>query len=102
MRPRYGQHAAGSASLARPRIVATLALALMAGGAHAGEAWKTSGDVRFGYVASETRSRSGAESDADSLRARVRLRLRGELGGGWHFSGRLAARLDTDQGDGEF
>ena len=80
-------------------VMATLAL--LAGSAHAAD-WKTSGDLRFGYVASETSARSGAESDADSLRARARFRLRGDLGGGWHFSGRIAARLDSDQGDEEF
>ncbi|NLB58633.1 MAG: hypothetical protein GX805_09265, partial [Gammaproteobacteria bacterium] len=74
----------------------------MAGGVHANDNWQASGDVRFGYVASETRARSGAETDADSLRARARLRLRGDLGGGWHFSGRVAARLDTDQDNEEF
>ncbi len=94
--------AAGSASRSCPRIAATAALALAAGFAHASDAWTASGDMRVGYVASETRARSGAETDADSLRARLRLRLRGDLGGGWHFSGRVAARLDTDQGDEEF
>src|SRR5690554_5661714 len=83
-------------------LAATIALALTAGGVHASDAWKTSGDVRLGYVASETTARSGAGSDADSLRARVRLRLRGDLGGGWHFSGRVAARLDSDQSNEEF
>ncbi len=77
-------------------------LALMAGAANASDAWQASGDVRFGYVASETRARSGTESDADSLRARVRFRLRGELGGNWHFGGRVAARLDSDQNNEEF
>lgn len=84
------------------RIVVAIALALMAGGVHANDNWQVSGGVRLGYVASETRARSGAESDADSLRARARLRLRGDLGGGWHFSGRMAARLDTDQDNEEF
>lgn len=86
----------------RRGLAATVALALASGGAHAADAWKSSGDVRFGYVASETRARSGTETDADSLRARVRFRLRGDLGGGWQFSGRVAARLDTDQDNEEF
>src|SRR5690606_5496021 len=73
------------------------ALLLAVGGAHAGDRWQTSGDIRFGYVSSETRARSGAVSDADSFRARARLRASGELGSGWHASGRVAARLDTDQ-----
>src|SRR5690606_36712846 len=51
---------------------------------------------------SESRARSGAGSDADSLRARLRLRLRGELGGGWHATRRLAARLDSEQDDRQF
>jgi len=79
-----------------------VALALAAAGAHGGDAWQTSGDIRFGYVGSETRARSGATSDSDSFRARARFRVRGELGGGWHASGRVAARLDTDQDDEEF
>ena len=83
-------------------ITAAVALALMAGGVHANDNWQISGDVRLGHVASETRARSGVESDADSLRARARLRLRGDLGGGWHFSDRVAARLDTDQDNEEF
>ena len=89
-------------SFSHSRLITAVALALMAGGVHANDNWQASGDVRFGYVASETRARSGAETDADSLRARARLRLRGDLGGGWHFSGRVAARLDTDQDNEEF
>ncbi|MBB6600500.1 porin [Luteimonas sp. MC1825] len=84
------------------RTALALALALAAGGAQASDAWQTSGDVRFGYVGSETRARSGATTDADSVRARVRFRVRGELGGGWHASGRVAARLDSEQDDAEF
>src|SRR5690554_5455751 len=89
-------------SFSHSRLITAVALALMAGGVHANDNWQASGDVRFGYVASETRARSGAETDADSLRARARLRLRGDLGGGWHFGGRVAARLDTDQDNEEF
>ena len=85
----------------RKRLAGMVVLALSVGGANAAE-WSTSGDVRFGYVASETRARSGAESDADSLRARVRFRVRGDLGSGWHFGGRAAVRLDTEQDDEEF
>ncbi len=89
----------------RPQSFAWFAvtlLALVTADAAAADAWKTSGDMRFGYVASETRSRNGTESDADSLRARLRFRLQGELGSGWHFSGRVAARLDGDQDSEEF
>lgn len=85
----------------RIRLVLIAAVAMASTGALA-DAWQTSGDVRFGYVASETRARSGAESDSDSLRARARLRLRGDLGGGWHVSGRVAARLDSEQDNEEF
>lgn len=102
MGTRSCQSARRSASRTRQRLAAAIVLALLAGGAHASDAWQASGDVRFGYVASETRARSGAESDADSLRARARFRMRGELGGGWHASGRVAARLDTDQHGEEF
>src|SRR5690606_32089585 len=84
------------------RLAAAVLLVLLAGGARADDAWTTSGDFRFGYLASETRSRTGAESDTDSLRARARFRLRGDLGGGWSVGGRVAALLDSDQGDEEF
>ena len=102
MRTRPIPRAPRPASFPYSLITGAVALALMAGGVHASDGWQASGDVRFGYVASETRARSGAETDADSLRARARLRLRGDLGGGWHFGGRVAARLDTDQDNEEF
>ena len=102
MRPRPGRSNRRVASPSFHSLPVAIALMLMAGATHAGDAWTTSGDIRFGYVASETTARSGAGSDADSLRARIRLRLRGELGGGWHFSGRAAARLDSEQDGGEF
>ncbi|MGY1458014.1 porin [Luteimonas sp. A534] len=97
-----GRLARRSATLPAGRIALALTLALAAAGAQANDAWQTSGDIRFGYVASETRARDGATTDADSVRARVRFRVRGELGGGWHASGRVAARLDTEQGNDEF
>lgn len=84
------------------RIALACALALAAAGAQASDGWQTSGDIRVGYVSSETRARSGAMSDADSFRARARFRVRGELGNGWHASGRVAARLDTEQSNDEF
>ena len=102
MRIRQGRPALSRVSAPRLSLAAIAALALVAGSAHAADTWKTSGDVRLGYVASETRARSGVTSDADSIRARARLRVRGELGGGWHFSGRAAARLDSEQDNGEF
>ena len=97
MRIHHRQPARRRASRSTARLLAAVALALVAGGTQAADAWTTSGDVRFGYLASETRARDGGESDADSLRARVRFRVRGELGGGWHASGRVAARLDSEQ-----
>lgn len=93
---------AASRSHMTTRLILCAALALSAAGAQAAGAWQTSGDIRFGYVASETRARSDATTDADSFRARARFRVRGELGGGWHASGRVAARLDTDQDNEEF
>ncbi|MGY0561259.1 porin [Luteimonas sp. A277] len=84
------------------RTILALTLALSAAGAQAADRWQTSGDIRAGYVASETRTRSDATSDADSFRTRARFRVRGEVGGGWHASGRVAARLDTNQSDEEF
>lgn len=86
----------------RNRLALVAAATLVTTGAHADDRWKVSGDLRVGYVASETRDRSGHDSDSDSLRARVRLGLSGDLGGGWHAKGRVAARLDTDQNDEEF
>ncbi|MEN1928749.1 porin [Luteimonas sp. MJ250] len=102
MRIRHGPPALSRVSAPRLSLAAIAALALVAGSAHAADTWKTSGDVRFGYVASETRARSGATTDADSVRARARFRVRGELGNGWHASGRVAARLDSEQDDEEF
>ena len=97
-----GRLARRSTGLPAGRIALALALAFAAAGAQAGDTWKTSGDVRFGYVSSETRARSGGTTDADSVRARARFRVSGELGNGWHASGRVAARLDSEQDDEEF
>ena len=102
MRIRQGRPALSRVSAPRLSLAAIAALALVAGSAHAADTWKTSGDVRFGYVASETRARSGGTTDADSVRARARFRVSGELGNGWHASGRVAARLDSEQDDEEF
>lgn len=84
------------------RTILAISLVLATAGAQATETWQTSGDIRLGYVNSETRARSGATSDTDSFRTRVRFRVRGELGGGWRTSGRVAARLDTRQDNTEF
>lgn len=83
----------------RRRAALAAALISAAAGVQADDAWQASGDVRFGYVASESRARSGATTDADSFRVRARLRIAGALGGGWHASARAAARLDTEQDD---
>lgn len=81
-----------------PRTCLAMALLLATTAAHADDdSWNASGDLRFGYLASETRSRGGASSDTDSVRARARLRLQGALGGGWHAGGRVAARFDSRQ-----
>ena len=94
-------HRSGSAPGAG--IALTLALLLtLPVTAHADQGWNTSGDLRFGYVSSETRPRSGADSDADSFRARTRVRIAGEMGGNWRASARAAARLDTGQSKDEF
>ena len=84
------------------RTILAVSLAAAAAGAQAADRWQTSGDIRSGYVASESRARSGATTDADSFRTRARFRVRGELGAGWHASGRVAGRLDTNQSDEEF
>ncbi|NLB14784.1 MAG: porin, partial [Gammaproteobacteria bacterium] len=84
------------------RTILAVSLAVAAAGAQAADRWQTSGDIRSGYVASESRARSGATTDADSFRTRARFRVRGELGAGWHASGRVAGRLDTNQSDEEF
>src|SRR5690606_5325734 len=84
------------------QIPLAITFALIAAGAKASEAWYTGGDIRTGYVASESRARSGDTSSSDSLRMRLRLHLRGELGGGWHLGARIAGRFDTSQDDVEF
>ena len=75
---------------------------VLAPSAFAEENWQFSGDVRTGYVGSETRARNGTEISSDSLRMRARLRLSGTLDDEWQFGGRLAARLDTRQENEEF
>lgn len=91
----------GSAGRAAHGISLALLLALPAL-ASADQGWTTSGDLRMGYVSSETRARSGADSEADSLRVRGRFRIAGELGENWRASARAAVRLDTEQDNDEF
>ncbi|MDO5505905.1 MAG: porin [Pseudoxanthomonas suwonensis] len=79
------------------RLALVLVLAAASNSTFAQDDWKLGGDVRMGYVASDTRTRNGAESSADSFRARVRVNLRGELAPGWRAGGRLATRLDSRQ-----
>src|SRR5690606_16686321 len=102
MHPIQGRPARRPAPPPTARVALACALALAAAGTQASDTWQTSGDIRLGYVSSETRARSGATSDADSVRARARFRVRGDLGNGWHASGRVAARLDSEQDDAEF
>jgi len=92
-------HAGLRGGIALP-IASLIALSLSPG-ARADD-WTPAGDIRFGYLASETRARDGATSSDDSLRMRMRLGVEGALGGGWHVGGRLAARLDSEQDDTEF
>lgn len=101
MQTGHGRPARRRSTRLAGRAVPVLALALAAAGVQA-DGWETGGDVRFGYLASETRARSGTTTDTDSGRARARFRVRGELGSGWHAGGRVAARLDTRQDDEEF
>lgn len=96
------QHDLQSTGASALRVTLLLAAALVATGVQAADEWRPSGDIRFGYVNSETRSRAGAKDDADSFRARARLRLRGDLGGGWQASARAAVLLDTKQQNDEF
>src|SRR3546814_19565248 len=58
--------------------VAVMALLLASTGVQAGETWQTSGDVRFGYVSSETRTRTESTADSNGFRARPSLQIRRE------------------------
>lgn len=78
------------------------ALLLASAGAQAGDGLQTSGDIRTGYISSETEGRTGIDSSSDSFRARLRFRVAGELGAGWRASGRVAGLLDSEQGADEF
>lgn len=92
---------------AAPRRIAVclalpMAFALLPAVVQANEDWRVGGDIRSGFLASETRSRSGDTSSNDSVRVRTRFHLRGDLGNDWHFGGRVAALLDTRQDDEKF
>jgi len=104
MQTRFGSSGKHSLrdSLKRNTILSLTAAILALPSAYANTTWQTSGDIRFGYVNSDTRARSGTTTDSDSGRVRARLRVGGELGGGWHTSGGVAARLDTEQDNEEF
>lgn len=72
-------------------------LLAVAGPANAGDSWIVSGDIRAGYLNTETRARTGVESDVESLRFRLRVALRGEFTPEWQMGARLAGVFDTDQ-----
>lgn len=82
------------------RTTLLIALALCAAPAVA-EPVTFSGDIRAGWLSSETRNRVGATSDADSLRARARVRAAYGTGD-WQFAARFAAVLDSRQDDAGF
>ncbi|MCA1799103.1 MAG: hypothetical protein LC632_06470 [Xanthomonadaceae bacterium] len=80
----------------------TLLLALLLSAAPAAaEPVTVSGDIRAGWLSSETRNRAGALSDTDSLRARARVRATYGTGD-WQFAARFAAVLDSRQDDTGF
>jgi len=60
------------------------------------EAWRVSGDLRFGWYADERRTRTAEKQRNDEGRMRLRAALDGDLGGGWSARGRLAATAGTD------
>lgn len=61
-----------------------------------GQAWRVSGDLRFGWYADQRRTRAAEKQRNDEGRMRLRAALDGELGGGWSARGRLAATAGTD------
>lgn len=99
--PPWG-HQPGAEAHMHARTLLILIFSLAVADVQAADRWKASGDIRFGYVSSETEARAGTTTDVDSFRTRTRLRIRGELGNNWHASGRVAARLDTNQSNEEF
>src|SRR5690606_20963923 len=86
-----------AATAAGIRISLVAATILAATSAPAADTWQIGGNLRVGYVASETRARDGAESDADSFRTRARVHLRADPGNGWRFGVRVAGRFDSGQ-----
>lgn len=91
-----------AATAAGIRISLVAATMLAATSAPAADTWQIGGNLRVGYVASETRARDGAESDADSFRTRARVHLRADPGNGWRFGVRVAGRFDSGQDDSDF
>lgn len=83
-------------------VALLIAAALVATDVQAADEWQSSGDVRFGYAGSETRSRTGVTTDAGSFRTRARMGFRGEFLGAWQASVRAAVLLDTKQQHDEF
>lgn len=59
--------------------------------------WKTSGDIRAGYFATESTARSGTESDDEAFNARIRLAVQRSFSPQWTFRTRLAGRFSSEQ-----
>lgn len=61
------------------------------------DAWKSSGDLRAGYFASERTARDGAGSRQDAFNARLRLAIEHALGDRWTVRTRVAGRFSSEQ-----
>lgn len=85
--------ASGCAALAL--LVALLPPAASARDDAAG--WTSGGDLRAGYFATETTSRTGTDSKSDAFNARLRVAVDRGLGDRWSLRTRVAGRFSTDQ-----
>lgn len=70
---------------------------LLAGGAHAGEAWSLGGELRVVGVWDERHTREGAREDFTALRARVRVFGEWRPTSALQLRARLAGRYGSDQ-----
>jgi hypothetical protein len=61
------------------------------------DSWKTSGDLRAGYFASESTARSGVETETEAFNARLRVALERGFGDRWLLRARVAGRFSSDQ-----
>jgi len=59
--------------------------------------WKTTGDLRGGYFASERTARDGTQSDEDAFNARLRVAIQRSLGERWTVRTRVAGRFSSEQ-----